>query len=96
MTKVLLSNRGITRTQSGFVVVDKMMETPLKLGMMGQECGGFSVPDSKTLKAKPASEVTSCIVVCSSNSFSLFFSHRHKNQNDLFAGLPVVYVKVLE
>lgn len=34
----------------GFVVAEKMIETWLKLGNIGQECGGFSVSDSKPFR----------------------------------------------
>lgn len=58
-------------------------------------CGAFSVPGSNPLKAEPASKVTSCAVVCPRNIFS-FFSRQNKNQNDLFAALPVARVEALE
>lgn len=48
-----LSSRGITRTQSGFVMVDKMRGARLRPGLIGQECGGLSVSDSKASRPKP-------------------------------------------
>lgn len=86
MTNVLLCMGGITRTQLRFCG-GGVIEKRLKQGKIAQECGGFSVSDSKPLKAKLARRLTSCILVYTSNSFSI--SHTD-NENDVFLNVMLL------